>query len=314
MKKIDVTVIGELNVDLILNEIDSFPIVGKEMLAQTMNLTLGSSSAIFANNLSSLGTKVAFIGKIGKDPFGELVLQSLAGSGVDTKGIIQDTKAKTGATIVLNYGEDRAMVTHAGAMETLQFSDIELNRLTDSDHLHISSYFLQKSLQKDIGKLFRLAKEAGMTTSFDPQWDPAEKWEMALEKVLPFVDIFLPNEKELLLLTKEATLPDAISAIKAISHTIVVKRGTAGSVLFTKSTMHAQPAFLHAKVIDAIGAGDSFNAGFIHKFILDQSIETCQKFGNLIGAISTTAAGGTSAFQQKQDILKNAKETFGYAE
>ena len=66
-KLYDVLVVGELNVDLILDKIEKFPEVGKEVLAKKMTLTLGSSSAIFASNVASLGARVAFIGKIGKD-------------------------------------------------------------------------------------------------------------------------------------------------------------------------------------------------------------------------------------------------------
>ncbi len=76
-KLYDVLVVGELNVDLIMNKIERFPEMGKEILAQQMTLTLGSSSAIFASNISSLGARVAFIGKIGKDKFGEVVTESL---------------------------------------------------------------------------------------------------------------------------------------------------------------------------------------------------------------------------------------------
>jgi sugar/nucleoside kinase (ribokinase family) len=83
-KEFDAIVVGELNVDLILNQIDTFPQLGKEILAKGMTLTLGSSSAIFASNLSSLGARVAFIGKIGKDTFGGLVLQQLQEKRVDT--------------------------------------------------------------------------------------------------------------------------------------------------------------------------------------------------------------------------------------
>jgi sugar/nucleoside kinase (ribokinase family) len=72
-KKFDVIVVGELNVDLILNQIESFPEVGKEKLAENMTLTLGSSSAIFASNLSALGMRVSFIGKVGNDVFGNFV-------------------------------------------------------------------------------------------------------------------------------------------------------------------------------------------------------------------------------------------------
>src|SRR5690606_3511616 len=100
MKKLDVIVVGELNVDLILNQIESFPKIGKETIAKGMTLTLGSSSAIFASNLSSLGVRVGFIGKLGKDTFGDLVIEKLESAGVDTSRVMRSQSVQTGATIV----------------------------------------------------------------------------------------------------------------------------------------------------------------------------------------------------------------------
>ncbi|MEP6951356.1 MAG: carbohydrate kinase family protein, partial [Ginsengibacter sp.] len=77
LKKFDVIVVGELNVDLILNQIESFPEIGKEKLADNMILTLGSSSAIFASNLSALGMRVSFVAKIGNDIFGHFCKDQL---------------------------------------------------------------------------------------------------------------------------------------------------------------------------------------------------------------------------------------------
>ena len=110
--KLDVLAIGELNVDLILNQIDSFPEMRKEKLAGSMVLTLGSSTAIFAANLSSLGSKVGFLGKLGNDIFEKFVKDSLIEKNIDTSFVISDDRISTGATIALNYGEERAMVTY----------------------------------------------------------------------------------------------------------------------------------------------------------------------------------------------------------
>ena len=314
MKNFDVSVIGELNIDFILNQIDAFPAIGKEILSKQMNVTLGSSSAIFASNLSSLDTKVAFIGKIGKDAFGDLVLMTLNANGVNTSAIARKEELKTGATVVLNFGEDRAMITHPGAMEDQTFDDIDWDMVSQSRHLHMSSYFIQKGLKNDVDHIFRRAKEMGLTTSFDPQWDPSEEWKVDLEGILPHVDIFMPNKKELLNLTRRETIQEAIDYLQEFANTVVVKLGNEGSALFTYGEPIFQTAFLNADVVDAIGAGDSFNAGFIYKFINGHPLEICQEFGNIIGAYSTTASGGTGAFTAGENILQNVKERFGYAE
>ncbi len=311
-KRFDVLVVGELNVDLILNSIDSFPEMGKEKLAKSMNLTLGSSSAIFASNLSSLGSKVSFLGKIGDDQFGVLVNDSLVNKGVNTDYLIRSKEWNTGATIVLNFDEDRAMVTYPGAMEHLTINDIPDESLRLSKHMHFSSYFLQSGMQSGIVDLFKKAKEFGLTTSLDIQWDPNEKWDFDYRKVLPFVDVFLPNEQELLFLTKEKSVDDAVKKLENTAKHITVKLGSKGSLLVTEGKSIFKESYLNKNVVDAIGAGDSFNAGFIFKFINDFPLEECQDFGNLTGAINTTAAGGTTAFTNYDDILKIGKERFGY--
>jgi sugar/nucleoside kinase (ribokinase family) len=308
----DVIVVGELNVDLILNELDGFPEIGKEILARKMTLTLGSSSAIFASNISSLGAQVAFIGKIGNDKFGEVVLESLQNNHVDVSMIKVDDECGTGATIVLNVEEDRANTTYPGAMDFLTINDISEDDLSRAKHLHFSSYFLQPGMRNDVGKLFRTAKALGLTTSFDMQWDPEENWDLDIEDVLPHVDVFLPNEKELIYLSRKNDLNEAIHLIKKYTDILVIKSGNRGSTVCFGDEIKSLPAFLNENVVDAIGAGDSFNAGFIYKFIRGSSIPECQEFGNLAGAMSTTAAGGTTAFQHYENFKKMAHDVFGF--
>ena len=314
IKKYDVLVAGELNVDLIMNKLSAFPEEGKEVFAEQMTLTLGSSAAIFASNLSSLGASVAFIGKVGNDAFGDLVIQSLQKNNVDTSMIIRSNDLVTGATVGFNLGVDRAAVTYAGAMEQLTFDDIPLEKFEHARHLHFSSYFFQPGIRQNVGDLFYEAKRAGMSTSFDMQCDPADKWDINYKAILPYVDIFLPNEKELLIITKNKNLDNAIAELKDIVKILAVKLGDKGSVVAYSNKVNYQHAFAVDNLIDTIGAGDSFDAGFIFKFLQNASIETCQSFGNLVGAISTTAAGGTTAFHDLTNLIEYAREKFGYTE
>ncbi|VAW23234.1 Uncharacterized sugar kinase, ribokinase family [hydrothermal vent metagenome] len=312
MEKVyDVLVVGELNVDLILDEIEKFPEVGKEVLAHKMTLTLGSSSAIFASNISSLGARVAFIGKIGKDKFGEVVLESLEENNVDISMVKIDNELGTGATVILNVEEDRANTTYPGAMDILSIDDVSEEDIKKAKHLHFSSYFLQPGMWGGLGKLFRMAKKLGLTTSFDMQWDPAETWKLDIADVLPGVDVFLPNEKELMYLTGKDNLNDAIGAVKEYTNVLVIKRGNKGSQVLHQNKLIDLPPFLNEEVVDAIGAGDSFNAGFIYKYINGADIPQCQEFGNLAGAVSTTAAGGTTALADYENFRKTAKGKFG---
>lgn len=312
-KEFDVIVVGELNVDLILNKIESFPEIGKEKISEEMTLTLGSSSAIFACNLRALGARVSFVGKVGTDYFGDLVIDQLNAKGVDTSMLIRDKNIMTGATVVLNFSEDRAMVTHPGAMNYLTIENIDPEIIDRASHLHFSSFFLQNGLRNDVHMMFKMAKEMGLTTSFDMQWDPAERWNMDYSSILPYVDVFLPNEKELLYLSRENDISRGLEKLAAYSKNIIVKMGNNGSLSYGNGKSVRINAFLNKNVVDAIGAGDSFNAGFVFKYIQGEKIPVCQEFGNLMGAVNTTAAGGTTAFGSYDMIKQTAKEKFGIA-
>lgn len=308
----DVLVVGELNVDIILNQIDGFPEIGKEILADSLTVTLGSSSAIFASNLSALGASVAFLGKVGNDQFADLIQSSLKEKCVETDFIIRSKEYQTGSTVVLNYGLDRANVTYPGAMNHLTAKEVRDDILTEAKHLHVSSIFMQPALKPGIVDLFKRAKEFGLTTSMDPQWDPAEKWDLNLEALLPHIDVFLPNRTELLHLTNSKSIEEGIESIKSFANIVVVKDGTDGAVLLKNGNIARQPAFLNSEAVDAIGAGDSFDAGFVFSYIQQKPLEECVRFGNLTGAINTTEAGGTSAFENIEKIREIAQKRFAY--
>ena len=312
MKVFDVLVVGELNVDIILDKILDFPAVGKEVISKELNITLGSSSAIFASNLSSIGHKVAFLGKIGDDDFSKFITRSLENKKVDTGFITSSNRYKTGLTVVMNYGMDRANVTFQGAMEQLLEKDISDAILRQAKHLHLSSVFLQTGLIKDVTKLFKRAKNLGLTTSMDPQWDPAEEWELDLVELLPYVDIFLPNTQEFKYLTHSGDIASGLEKIKPFAKAVVIKDGEHGAHLWNMGELISMPAFLNENVVDCIGAGDSFDAGFVSAFLKGNHLEKCLEIGNIIGAINTTASGGTTAFENIKTIKEIATTKFSF--
>lgn len=303
MKRFDIAAIGELNVDIILNRIESEPEIGKEKFAKDMTVTLGSSTAIFAANAASLGSKVCFVGLVGRDSFGDLVKTSLEAKGVDTR-YIKDGPTPTGATICMNYGEDRANLTYQGSMDVMGWDDIDKDVFDNTRHIHLSSLFMQSALLRDIHKVLDAAKEKGITVSLDTQWDPMETWKLDYRSVLPKITVFMPNEKELQALTHKDSLEGAIAEVLPyLGNAMVVKCGSKGSLLVLKDgSMKLLPAYLNSDVVDAIGAGDSFNSGFISAFVKGLPLEDCQETGNLTGAVNTTAAGGTGAFTSLEHV------------
>lgn len=311
-KQFDVVVAGELNIDLILDQLEKFPVIGKEILANKITLTLGSSSAIFASNLSSLGVSVSFCGCVGHDNFGDKILNDLSFKNVDTNNIIRSITSDTGITVAFNFNQNRAMVTYPGAMNELKADDITDNILQNAKHLHVSSVFLQAALKPGLVDLFTHAKQLGLTTSLDPQWDPAEEWLCDWKNLLPLVDVFLPNIEELKNITQRRSANNAVNAIKLYSNIIVVKNGIEGAIVFYNNEVIEQPAFINHDFADAIGAGDSFNAGFISQYIQKKPLKICAEYGAVCGAINTICNGGTTAFSNIDSIRKIALEKFNY--
>ena len=311
MKKFDILALGELNVDLLLNRIGGFPEIGKEIFAQEMTLTLGSSTAIFAANAATLGPKVSFLGMIGRDSFGDVVKSSLRQRKVDISNLIEVDDAATVLTAILNYDNDRANVTYPGAMSRMGVKDIRPEIIREAKHVHISSIFLQETLHRELYEIVKLVKDCGATLSMDVQFDPEETWEFDCAQILPLVDIFMPNEQELMAITRKDSVEEAIAVIRPYANVTVVKMGTRGSLVVTREQEHFLPAMLNKSVVDAIGAGDSYNAGFITGYVQGKDLETCQWLGNLTGAINTTAAGGTGAFSSKEAVCQAAQQYFG---
>lgn len=312
-KSCEVTALGELNVDIILNDIDGFPEMGKEKFAGKMTVALGSSTAIFAANVACLGARTAFAGMVGRDSFGSLVSESLRAKGVDTRFLIESPDYATGATLVMSYDEDRANLTYQGAMDHMGFDDLNPDIFRESRHIHISSVFMQSALKRDFSRIFEAAESGGVTLSMDTQWDPKEEWDFDCAAILPHVDVFMPNETELKAITRTDDLSGAISRIRPyLRQVAVIKCGSRGSLLVKKDgEVSEMPSFLNSHVVDSIGAGDSFNAGFIYGYVKEMSLTECQRLGNLTGAVNTTAAGGTGAFTSREAVIRTAREVFG---
>jgi len=254
-----------------------------------------------AHNLAALGSKVGFISKIGDDPLGQIALDRLENSGVDISKVKRSTGAtKTGLTVLLQRAGWRNILTYPGTIFELMFEDLDISYLADARHFHLSSFYLQRGLQPRVIQLFKRLKAAGLTISLDTNDDPDEKWGGGLLDVLPYVDVFLPNEREAKGVTSTDDVDEALAKLADLVPTVVLKMGTAGAMAKCGSETVKVPA-IRVDVVDAIGAGDSFDAGFIHEFVRGSDLATCVATGNVTGALSTTRPGGTEAFRNRED-------------
>jgi sugar/nucleoside kinase (ribokinase family) len=289
----DVLVIGELNVDLLLYG-DVEPVFGQaEKLVDDAVMTVGSSSAIFAHQAARLDLRVAFCGKVGSDAFGAFMTDRLKRAGIDTSAVVVDPALKTGLTVHLVRGTDRAMLTNMGAIPELRPEEVDPALLKNARHVHLGSYFLQEGIQEGLAELFARARAQGTTTSLDPGWDPAEDWDAGLEEALRETDVFMPNEEELLAITREAAVERALETLVGVP-TVVVKRGASGALSRSrKETARCVPPTV--EIVDTTGAGDSFDAGFLFGMLRGYDLERALGLGCLCGALSVTGAGGVEA-------------------
>jgi len=293
-KRYDVVVVGELNPDLILSG-DVVPEFGQvEKLVDNATLTIGSSSAIFACGAARLGLRVAFIGKIGKDEFGFFMRHSLEEFGIDTTGIVEDNETPTGLSIILSRGSDRAILTFPGTIPCLRYSEIRLDLLAQARHLHLGSYFIQKALRFDVPNLFDLAHQHGLSVSLDTNYDPSGCWNGGLKIVLQKVDIFLPNEFECQAISGKKNLDEAVDHIGKNVKFLGVKLGDRGALLRHNSKQYHEKS-VPVDVVDTVGAGDSFDAGFIYGYLAGWNPASILKFATICGSLSTRKAGGTPA-------------------
>lgn len=287
-----VLVAGEINVDLLLQGYRTFPAPGREVLVDDLHVALGSASAILAAGLAKLGRPVLFVGLAGEDIWGEYCLSAMRAGGIDVTPVRCDAAIKTGVTVSITSPSDRALVTYLGSIAALVADDIDDELLREADHLHVSSYFLQQGLRPGCRNLFARAGRHGLTTSLDPGFDPAERWGPDLVDTLREVDVFLPNEVELQGITGQADPIDALTSLENGRTLTVAKLGSRGSVTRSGREIVAMPAFT-VTPIDTTGAGDSFNAGFLHAWLEGQSIEGALALGGACGALSTLRLGGT---------------------
>jgi sugar/nucleoside kinase (ribokinase family) len=297
-----VLVIGELNVDLIVSGLPSLPALGQELTCTGFYRALGSSSAIFSRALAGLGAQVDFMGKVGDDDNGHFMVAQLQEVGIGTRGVVIDPAVQTGVTISLTYPEEKAQVTYLGSIADFDLSDVNLEVLGDYGHMHMASMYLQKGLRPAFPELLRQAKVHGLTTSLDPGWDQEGGWNGGLFEALSAVDILFVNEHEVKAIGKSESVSQASITLARQANLVVAKLGAEGALLADQNGVLESPAF-PVKVEDTTGAGDSFNAGFVYKFV----VEGCSKaealrFANACGALAVTRLGGASSVPSALEV------------
>ena len=306
--RFDVAIAGEINLDLVLDGIKEPMPVERELLASAFRITLGSSAAILAHNLAALGTRVGFATLAGRDDFAAMALSYLAERKVDLSGVRQsDGPAGSGVTVVVNHGATRHILSYPGTAHEMTLAHLDLDHLCAARHFHLSSLYLLKGLHEGLPDLFRKIRQRGLTISLDTNDDPDDRWRGVLDELLPLVDVLLPNERELLRIAGESDIDAALAVLSRTVPLIVVKRGARGAIVQKGgSRLDIPPVAVTPS--DQIGAGDSFNAGFLACHVRGLPPEECARAGNITGAVSTLKPGGIEAFRDDAFLRKSIRD------
>jgi sugar/nucleoside kinase (ribokinase family) len=302
---VDLLVIGDANPDVIVGPLTEPLAFGqREQLVGTGTLTLGGSGAITACGAARLGLSVAIAGRVGDDEAGRFVRRSLADRGVDTGALHTDPDLPTPLTVVVTRADDRAMLTASGTLSA--GVDVPAELLRSARHVHVASYFLLPALAPALPGMLALARHHGATTSLDTNDDPAGTWDVG--SVLDEVDLLLPNAAEALRMSGAPTVAEAAAALAARVPLVAVKDGAAGA-LCHNGTDVLRSRGIAVSPVDSVGAGDSFDAGFIAAKLAGMSDQGALDLAAVCGALSTAAAGGTGSQPTWAHAISYLEET-----
>jgi sugar/nucleoside kinase (ribokinase family) len=265
-----------------------------EQLIGDYEVELGGSATIFASQWARLAGTVGILGTVGRDLFGGFVHQRLKQIGLSTDRVRDIPNTKTGVGFTLTEPEDRAILTFNGTIDGVGPEDLTDALASACRHWHVASYFLLDRLRPHWAIWLKKLKNAGVTTSLDPNWSPDGRWD-AIWELLPLLDIFLCNENEAKAITGQRHVAAAGEKLAASGPIVVIKKGERGATAFRGMQQWETPIsddISTSPPVDTIGAGDCFDAGFIRAWQVGRPINRCLELASRCGRASLRAPGG----------------------
>jgi sugar/nucleoside kinase (ribokinase family) len=294
---------GIVVADHVCEPIDHLPQAGELVLTARTNLMMGGCAANVAVDLARLGRKTGVVGRVGDDFFGRFVADALEQTGVDARHLGTSPGEATSCSMIVNVrGDDRRFIHARGANQTLTGAEISLDMLRQTRVVYVGGYCLSdQPSPANIASLFKSAVECGVKTVLDvviPR--PANYWTF-LEPVLPWTDVFLPNNDEAETITGEKDpLAQALRFRQAGAKSVIITCGGQGSVAASPAGQFRADRF-HVAQVDGTGSGDAFAAGYIHGLLEGADPAECVRIGSALGASCVRATGATTG-------VFNAKE------
>ena len=302
--------VGQLTADIIVTGVESFHLDVDTMNVDGIVIKNGGDCMNTAIGLARLGAGVDFGGMVGDDMLGRYLRAVLEENGIDVAGLRINSDVPTSSVIVLIQPDgNRAFLYYGGTNRKYGFDDIDMARLRSSSHVHIGgTYQLDLLDGQNAAHLFSKARQLGLTTSMDVTWDPSGRWMSVIEPCLPFLDIFMPSENEAKYITgKDDPVDMAECFLEHGVGTAIIKLGANGAYIKEKNADgFFVPAF-KTNVVDTTGAGDSFVAGFLSRYIKGLPVYDCIVFALAVGAHCIREVGATTGIPDEQTILDYIK-------
>jgi len=309
----DVSVIGPLNIDLLMTGDGpaNWEAIPTWDGPASMEMTAAGSVGYTVRNLARLGLKAAVSSCVPDDALGAFIIDSLRRDGVDVTPV-QTVPGSLGGigVYMLLFGSRKRPLAYRLPTHPLwpqQLSADMVDDLLNARVLHNGGYLhFKEAWHGLLVDLFRAAKERGLMTTMDPQFPlfaMQPPWMPALRDMLVYVDILLCDEGEAMNITGQADLHDAARVIRdAGPQTVVIKQGAHGSTVYREDWQYHQSAIVLGDLVDSIGAGDAYDAGFILGALEGWPMERCALFASIAAGFTVTGVGGSQTMPTRDRI------------
>ena len=291
--------------DVVGRPVDGLPARGKLQLADQMQLHMGGCAASTGVGLARLGVSVGIIGKVGADGFGDFILSSLRTAGIDTSAIVRSMFTSTSATMVMVHSDgERSFIHYLGANAELSLADIDFDHVLSARIVHVGGSNLMPAFDGvPTAELLRRAREAGVLTSLDTAWDSQGRWLSLLSPCLQHLDYFVPSIEEARMITGQKEPQDVAAFLldRGVG-TVALKMGGDGCYVRGPQGELRIPAY-EVPVVDALGAGDAFAAGFLAGLANGWDLEKTSLLASAVGACAVTALGATTGIRSMDETL-----------
>ncbi|MBI3406815.1 MAG: carbohydrate kinase family protein [Planctomycetes bacterium] len=291
----DVLCAGIVVADHVCTPISHVPAAGELVMADGMLLTSGGCAANAAIDLAKIGVRAAVVGRVGADLFGRIVSDMLRDSGVDVSLVMPTPGMDTSQTMIVNVaGQDRRFIHTFGANARFAAADIPSDRLISCKVLYLGGYLLTPNLkQEELVPVFQKARAHGVKTVLDVGVPKPGEYVSRLDRLLPFTDVFLPNNHEGELITGERDPVKQAEIFQRLgARTVVITMGGDGSILVQKD-LRLKAGVYPIDYVDGSGGGDAFDAGYIFGMLQNMGAEDCLRFASALGASCVRAIGTT---------------------